>query len=153
MNPNPIQYQAIELWQTLSDKDTKLTFKQGAIALWKVVKQAGRLVFLVGLFFVVVVVWFWSVAYRTGSDFRYWLEAAQVSPDQLVTKTVELLLQPVKWLSKWSELKLQEFLGIEKSTAIAPSSEAKLIAGTPDTKVTMDAIAQILDSETAASKK
>jgi hypothetical protein len=139
MNPNPIQYQAIELWQTLSDEDTKLTFKQAAIALWKVLKQAGRLVFLVGLFFLVVVVWFWTVAYRTGSDFRYWLETAMVSPEELVSKTLELLLKPVKWVSKWSELKLQEFLGIKQSTAIAPSSPAKLIAGKTDTSVAMDA--------------
>jgi hypothetical protein len=162
MNPNPIQYQAIELWQTLSDKDTKLTFKQGAIALWKVLKQAGRLVFLVGLFFVVVVVWFWSVAYRAGSDFRYWLETAMVSPEQLVAKTVEIITAPIKWFVKWSEVKLQELLGIEKSTAITGKTEPKLIAGKTDTNVAIDAIpssmvakgiAEILDSQTPASKK
>jgi hypothetical protein len=153
MKPNPIQYQAIELWQTLSDKDTKLTFKQAAIAFWKVLKQAARLVFLVGLFFLVVVVWFWSVAFRSGGDFRYWLETAMVSPEQLVAKIVEIITAPIKWFVKWAEVKRQELLGIETTPTVIAKTEPKLIAGKTDTTVAMDAIAQILDDEVSTSTK
>ncbi|MBE9199606.1 MULTISPECIES: hypothetical protein [unclassified Nodularia (in: cyanobacteria)] len=126
MNPNPINYQAIELWQTLSDKETTLTFKQAAIKTWKLLQQAGRLLFLVSLFFVVVVVWLWSVAYRSGKDFRYWLETAQVSPETLFSTTLDILVQrPIAWLVNWSEVKRQELMRTPEVKALISKTESK----------------------------
>lgn len=126
MNPNPINYQAIELWQTLSDKETTLTFKQAAIKTWKLLQQAGRLLFLVSLFFVVIVVWLWSVAYRSGKDFRYWLETAQVSPETLFSTTLDILVQrPIAWLVNWSEVKRQELMRTPEVKALISKTEPK----------------------------
>ena len=111
MNPNPINYQAIELWQTLSERDTILTFRQAGIKAWQLLQQAGRLLFLLSLLFFVVVIWLWSVAYRSGRDFRYWLETAQVSPEKLVSRTLDILVKtPSKFLVNWSEVKRKELL-------------------------------------------
>lgn len=124
MNPNPINYQAIELWQTLSDKETTLTFQQAAIKTWKLLQQAGRLLFLVSLLFVVIVVWLWSVAYRSGKDFRYWLETAQVSPEKLFATTLDILVQrPIAWLVNWSEVKRQELLRTPEVKALISKTE------------------------------
>ncbi|MDB9346560.1 hypothetical protein [Nodularia spumigena] len=124
MNPNPINYQAIELWQTLSDKETTSTFQQAAIKTWKLLQQAGRLLFLVSLLFVVIVVWFWSVAYRSGKDFRYWLETAQVSPEKLLATTLDILVQrPIAWLVNWSEVKRQELLRTPEVKALISKTE------------------------------
>ncbi len=126
MNPNPINYQAIELWQTLSDKDTTLTFKQAALKTWKLLQQAGRLVFLVTLFFVVIVVWLWSVAYRSGKDFRHWLETAQVSPEKLFSTTLDILVErPIAWLVNWSEAKRKELLRTPEVKGLISNTKPK----------------------------
>lgn len=133
MNPNPINYQAIELWQTLSDQETTLTFKQAVLKAWKLLQQAGRLIFLVGLLFFVVVIWLWSVAYRSGKDFRYWLETAQVSPETLVSTTLDIFVRrPIEWLVNWSEAKRKELLRIPEVKALTATVEPKLIKGTDE---------------------
>jgi hypothetical protein len=131
MNPNPIQYQASQLWQTLATQETAWTYKQAIIKTWELLKQTGKLIVLLVLLVVVVLVWWWSLGYRGGYDFRKWLETEQPTLEELLQEAVTRLLMPFEWLANWAQDKVKELLGIPDEKAITPGAERKAIAPAP----------------------
>ena len=149
---NPIQNQATELWQNLSDKDTALTLKKGLEKLWELVQQTLQLFFFIILLGVALVIWFWSVGYQSGRAFRTWTETGVASPDDLVTQVVNALLKPLQVLPDWAKSKIQELLGIEFKAL--PSTKTQNILPIPtNTSLPVDVKSEVVSDETSTLRK
>ncbi|MBD2099878.1 hypothetical protein [Leptolyngbya sp. FACHB-261] len=130
LSTNPIFEQATELWATLSDPCTALTYKNAASRTWVLLRQIVRLIFLLTLLAVVVVVWIWSVGFQSGRAFRSWLNTEEPTPTLLLQKTADILLWPFKVTVDWSKKQIKEQLGIElKPLWPAQLETSKLNAG------------------------
>ncbi|WP_088888981.1 hypothetical protein [Leptolyngbya ohadii] len=125
---NSIQYQATELWQTLSDQDTGAIYQKAVHKTWQLLKQLSRLLLLLLLFGTAIVVWVWSVGFQSGSGFRMWLEKNS-DPDTIALKAIEILLFPFKLASIWLEKQAKELLGWDLNlTELPPAESSKPIA-------------------------
>ena len=110
---NPIQYEVAEFWETLSAPETGIVFKQAIAKIWKLLKQIGKLVFLVLLLLAVVVVFFWSLAFQAGRAFRNVVEDQQPAHEQILNGLVKLVLLPVQKLAEWTKLQAKQQFGVD----------------------------------------
>jgi hypothetical protein len=149
---NPIQNQALELWQNLSDKDTALTLKKGLEKFWELAQQILQLFFFIVLLGVALVIWFWSVGYQSGRTFRAWTETDVKSPDDLVTQLLNMLLKPLQVLPDWAKTQIQELLGIELK-ALPPAKAQNILPATADISLPVDVKKEVLSSETSTLSK
>lgn len=149
---NPIQNQATELWQNLSDKETALTLKKGLEKFWELVQQTLQLIFFLVLLVVALLIWFWSVGYQSGRAFRTWMETGVKSPDDLVTQLVNLALKPLGVLPDWAKSKIQELLGIELK-ALPPAKAQNILPTTKNTSLPLDIKSEVVSSETTTLRK
>ncbi|HEY9641425.1 MAG TPA: hypothetical protein V6C57_13140 [Coleofasciculaceae cyanobacterium] len=110
---NPIQYEVAEFWETLSAPETGIVFKQAIAKIWKLLKQIGKLAFLLLLLLAVVVVFLWSVAFQSGRAFRNVVEDQQPAHEQILNGIVKLLLLPVQKLAEWTKVQAKQQFGID----------------------------------------
>ncbi len=112
-----IKMQAAQVWQLITAAETYGVY-QSAIALtWKILKEAGLLLWLVICLVLVFSDWFWKTGVGAGRSAREWFTNLQEgSSDQLASETGKALLTVGKssFLSTLSLAKTQ--LGIEEET-------------------------------------
>jgi hypothetical protein len=108
---NSIQAQAGELWQTLSERDTAVTYKQAAVKTWKVLKQGIILIVSLALLSIAIVLWIWSVGFNSGRSFREWLETEKPAPNEILGVTIYFLLWPFERAFDWAKDQVQKSLG------------------------------------------
>lgn len=136
MKPNPIQYQAAQLCDTLFAPDTALTYKEATLKSGEILKQTARLIFMLGLLFVVFVVWVWSVGFQSGQGFRGWLETEQPTLERLLQEAAKILLKPFELVAEWSQSQVKELLGIPEDKVITPATDCKVIEPAVEKKIT-----------------
>lgn len=146
---NPIQYQAIEFWQNLIDKDTAWTLKQGLEKFWELLKQAARLVYLLVLLSFAFFVWFWGVGFQSGRAFRVWLEKDITSPEDLLNRLINLLVKPLEALPDWASSTIKELLGIE-TKVLPPAKEAKALPQIRENQVSIAVKSELVHDETSS---
>ncbi|MBD2355986.1 hypothetical protein H6G41_15375 [Tolypothrix sp. FACHB-123] len=149
---NPIQNQAVELWQNISDKDTALTLKKGLQKFWELLQQTLQLCFFIVLLGVALIIWFWSIGYQSGRYFRNWTENDVKSPDDLVTQLINMLLKPLQVLPDWAKTQIQELLGIELK-ALPSAKTQNILPATKDTSLAVDVKKEVLENETSSLRK
>jgi hypothetical protein len=149
---NPIQNQATELWQNLSDKETALTLKKGLEKFWEIIQQTAQLLFFLVLLVVAFVIWFWSVGYQSGRAFRTWMETDVKSPDDLVTQLVNMVLKPLAVLPDWAKSQIQQLLGIDLK-ALPPAKTQSILPTTTNTREPVDVKSEVVSSENSALPK
>ena len=76
LNPNPIQFSATQLWESLTEKDTAVTYKQAIIKTWKLLKYLLALLFFVFLLAVALIISFWGIGFNLGGQLHKWLDNA-----------------------------------------------------------------------------
>jgi hypothetical protein len=108
---NPIQYQASQLWDNLSDKSTAKTYKCALIKTGDLLKQTAILLLMLVLLLVAVFVWMWNVGYRSGWGFRKWMESENPSPQELVAAVFNFLTQPIILAFNWTQNQLETQFG------------------------------------------
>jgi hypothetical protein len=124
---NPIQYQASELWQTLTDQDTGAVYQKALQKTLHLFKQLSRFLLLLLLLVTAIVVWVWSIGFQGGSGFRIWLKE-NPEPSALAIKAVEIFLLPFKVASIWLEEQAKELFGWDlKLTELLPAEPQKQI--------------------------
>lgn len=149
---NPIQNQATELWQNLSDKETALTLKKGLEKFWEIIQQTAQLLFFLVLLVVAFVIWFWSVGYQSGRAFRTWMETDVKSPDDLVTQLINMVLKPLEVLPDWAKSQIQQLLGIDLK-ALPPAKTQSILPTTTNTREPVDVKSEVVSSENSALPK
>jgi hypothetical protein len=149
---NPIQNQATELWQNLSDKETALTLKKGLEKFWELVQQTLQLLFFLVLLVVALVIWFWSVGYQSGRAFRTWMETDVKSPDDFVTRLVNLILKPLEVLPDWAKSQIKELLGIDLK-ALPPAKNQNILPTANNTSLSVDVKSEVVGNETKTLRK
>lgn len=111
-----IQTQADKLWKTVTDPSTASSYKQTANVTWNILKETGYLLWLVVCLGLVFGEWVWKTGYRTGWQFRGWvnsLNAEKPSADQLLSETGKSLLEVGKSTAAAAILAAKDQLGIE----------------------------------------
>lgn len=127
-----IQTQADKLWKTVTDPSTASTYQQTANVTWNILKETGYLLWLVVCLGLVFGEWVWKTGYRTGWQFRGWvnsLNAEKPSADQLLSETGKSLLEVGKSTAAAAILAAKDQLGIENKPepplVVSPPPAAK----------------------------
>lgn len=110
---NPIQFFATELWQTLSERDTAVTYKQFFTKTFKLLAQAIALLFFLILLVVAVIIWLWGVGFQSGRLFREWLVTKQPTEVQILSAIARLILWPIEKAIAWATDFVKNYLGWE----------------------------------------
>lgn len=110
---NPIPEYANELWQTLTAKDTAITYKQAGAKTWRLLQLTLGLIFFIFLLACAVVLWFWGIGYNLGRSFRIWLAETNPHPDELFFIAIRLIVYPIEVLIKWATELVKNYLGWE----------------------------------------
>ena len=110
---NPIPEYANELWQTLTAKDTAITYKQAGAKTWRLLQLTLGLIFFIFLLAVAVVLWFWGIGYNLGRSFRNWINTTSPHPDDVFAVTLRLIVYPIEALIKWATELVKNYLGWE----------------------------------------
>lgn len=108
---NPIQFFATELWQTLSERDTAVTYKQFFTKTFKLLAQAIALLFFLILLVVAVIVWVWGVGFQSGRLFREWLITKEPTEVQILSAIARVLLWPIEKATAWATKFVKDYLG------------------------------------------
>ncbi|OUL37352.1 hypothetical protein BV372_02865 [Nostoc sp. T09] len=119
---NPIQ-EAIQLWETISQKDTVVIYQQAAAKTWNLFKQAIALISFLFFLLIALIIWVWGIAFQSGSYFRAWLEVEQPTIEQTTSAFLKFLLWPFERAYEWSNSFIKKYLGWEiKFNAIPAKS-------------------------------
>lgn len=108
---NSIQDQAGELWQSLSERDTGVIYKQATVKTWRLLKQGIILIVSLALLSVAIVLWIWSVGFNSGRSFREWLEVEKPAPTEIFGVTIYFLLWALERAFDWATDQVQKYLG------------------------------------------
>ncbi|MDJ0616790.1 MAG: hypothetical protein QNJ63_08595 [Calothrix sp. MO_192.B10] len=109
---NPIQG-AIQLWATLSDKDTTVTYQQAAGKTWQIFKQAIAIVLFLLALTIALTIWMLGIAFQSGQNLRNWLEIKQPNLDEVAYALFKFLVWPLERAYEWSASFIKEYLGWE----------------------------------------
>jgi hypothetical protein len=109
-----IQTQADKLWKTATDQSTAATYQQTLTVTWTILKETGYLLWLVVCLVLVFGDWIWKTGYRTGWNFRGWLNNfEQPSADQVLSETGKSILEVGKSTAANAIAAAKDQLGIE----------------------------------------
>lgn len=112
LDPNPIQLYATELWESLSAKDTAITYKQAIGKTWKLLKYLLALLFFMVLLGLAFIVSFWGVGFNLGGQFQKWLYNGGQGrqPEELVKELLKILLWPIQKIMEWANKYIEQYL-------------------------------------------
>ncbi|UBF26151.1 hypothetical protein K9N68_32280 [Kovacikia minuta CCNUW1] len=121
-----IQTQADKLLKIVTDQSTAATYQQALAVTWTILKETGYLLWLVVCLGLVFGDWVWKTGYRTGWNFRGWLNSfEQPSADQVLSETGKSILEVGKSTAANAIAAAKEQLGIENKP------EPPLVASPP----------------------
>ncbi|MEA5573823.1 hypothetical protein [Calothrix sp. UHCC 0171] len=109
---NPIQG-AIQLWATLSDKDTGVVYQQAAGKTWLIFKQAIAVILFLLTLIIALTIWAFGIAFQSGQKFRNWLEIKQPNLDEVASVLFKFLVWPLERAYEWATSFIKEYLGWE----------------------------------------
>ena len=112
LHPNPIQWSATELWESLTEKDTAVTYKQAIIKTFKLLKYLLVLILLVFLLGVALIISFWGIGFNLGGQFQKWLDNGGEGrqPEELVKELLKILLLPIQKIMEWANKYVEKYL-------------------------------------------
>ncbi len=125
---NPIQG-AIQLWSTLSDKDTGVVYQQAASKTWLIFKQAIAVILFLLTLIIALTIWAFGIAFQSGQKFRNWLEIKQPNLDEVASALFQFLASPLERAYKWAESFVKEYLRweikFEQTKPESPTNKVK----------------------------
>ncbi|BAZ03837.1 hypothetical protein [Calothrix sp. NIES-3974] len=131
---NPIQG-AMQLWATLSDKDTAIVYQQAGNKTWQIFKQAIAVILFLLALVVALVIWVWGIAFQSGQSLRNWLEIKQPNLEELTSALFRFLARPLERVYAWAASFIKEYLGWEIKFD-SPSEESPSIELSQETTAT-----------------
>lgn len=113
LQSNPVQQQVSQLWSTLSEEDTAAVYQQAAAKTWTLLKQIASLIVFIVIAIVALTVWLWGVGFRSGLQFRQWIEVEHPTSDELVGAFLKVLIWPLERAFEWADRFVKNYLGWE----------------------------------------
>lgn len=112
LNPNPIQLYSSQLCDSLTERDTVVTYKQALIKTWQLLKSLLYLVFSVFLLALALLVSIWGIGYNLGGQFQKWLDNGGKgrTPEEFVTKLLKILYSPIQKVVEWANKYVEKYL-------------------------------------------
>jgi hypothetical protein len=112
LNPNPIQLYATELWETLSEKETAITYKQALVKTWNLLKYLLALLLSIFLLTVALIVSIWGIGFNLGEQFQQWLDNGGQgrTPEEFVTKLLKIIVFPIQKIVEWANKYVEKYL-------------------------------------------
>jgi glucan phosphoethanolaminetransferase (alkaline phosphatase superfamily) len=128
-----VQKKANDLWATLAEKDTGTVYQQAAAKTWKLLKQTIALIFFLWVLLAALIIWIWGIGFRSGLQFRTWLEVKQPTLDELISTILQVFfVWPFKWAVAWANEFVKKYLGWEiEFDPIKPKPTSEKPAATP----------------------
>jgi hypothetical protein len=117
LNPNPIQVYATDLWESLSEKDTAVTYKQAILKTWRLLKILLILFASVFLLVVAAIISIWGIGFNLGAQFQKWLDnnGQGRQPEEFLKELLNILLLPIQKIVEWANKYVQQYLGWDTS--------------------------------------
>jgi hypothetical protein len=129
---HPIQG-AIQLWATLSEKDTVVVYQQAAGKTWELIKQVFTVIFFLFSLVIALIIWAWGIAFQSGLNFRNWLEVKQPTLGEIVSALLIYLAWSFKHAYEWAASFIKKYLGweikFEPPTAKSPGTQLEEATG------------------------
>jgi hypothetical protein len=124
---NQIQAQATKVWKTVSDPATTETYQKTSSVTLLLLKEIAYLFWLIFCLVLVFGEWFWKTAYRSGSNFRSWLNNLEKpTTDRLLSETGKALLSAGQSSVTLALTTAKEQLGMEAEAKPAePATPSK----------------------------
>jgi hypothetical protein len=117
---------AIQLWATLSDKETAVVYQQAADKTWQICKQAITVILFLLTLIIALTIWVFGIAFQSGQKLRNWLEIKQPNLDEVASALFQFLASPLERAYKWAESFVKEYLRWEiKFEQTKPESPTK----------------------------
>lgn len=110
VNPNPIQYHASTLWDTLKERETAIIYKQALHKTWLILKQAIALLFFIVLLATALIVAIWGTGYTLGIALQKWIAQQDRQPEDFATGIFQALRSPLDRLVKWASDYVERYL-------------------------------------------
>lgn len=113
LDPNSIQLYATELWESLSEKDTAVTYKQAILKTWRLLKILLILLASVFLLVVAAIISIWGIGFNLGVQFQQWLDndgQAQRGPEDFIGELVKILWLPIQKIVELANKHVQKYL-------------------------------------------
>jgi hypothetical protein len=130
-----VQRTANDLWATLSEKDTGTVYQQAATKTWKLLKQTLALLFFLWMLLAAVIIWIWGIGFRSGLQFRTWLEVKQPTLNEIISAMLQfLLVWPLKGAVEWANEFVKKYLGWEVEFNPIESEPGSPSAGSSETE-------------------
>ncbi|MBO3457574.1 hypothetical protein G7B40_009200 [Aetokthonos hydrillicola Thurmond2011] len=147
---NPIQYQTVALWQNLTNQETTWTYKEAIHKTWELLQQIVQLMLSLVLLFVAMIIWWWSVGFHSGRNFRDWFENDVKTPDEFLRRLGGFVVNFYNWLVDWSQSERKKLLTNQSQPALASRQEPKLL--TAGGQKTIDANSEAISVPNSSSK-
>jgi hypothetical protein len=109
---NPIQIYTAELWNTLSERDTAITYKQALAKTWKLLRYLLALLFYMFLLGVAVIIATWGIGFNLGASLQKWLNNSGEgrTPEEFFSILLTAVISPTKKLVEWANKYLKKYL-------------------------------------------
>lgn len=112
---NQIQTQASKVWQTVTSPETAAVYQNAGTLTWTILKETGYLLWLVICLVLVLGDWIWKTGYRTGYQFRGWInDLEKPRPDQIAESGTGFLSETSKNLLTASKTGLTKAIATAK---------------------------------------
>ena len=117
---SPLQDQAIQLWETLCEPDTASTYQKAGSRTWFILQRIFWVSYLLVTSFVAIVLWMCGIGFRSGFQFRHWIETEKPSTSEIVGLVLKVLMLPLVAAVRWADGFVKQYFGWELSVEPAP---------------------------------
>jgi hypothetical protein len=109
-----VQRKANDLWTTFVEEDTGTVYQQAATKTWELLKQMISLLFFLWVLLVALIIWIWGIGFRSGLQFRTWLEVKQPKLDEILSALLKnFFVWPFEQAFAWASAFVKKYLDWE----------------------------------------
>lgn len=109
----PLQSQTADLITTLTNPETKITYKKAAQTSWILLKKVALLLAYLSVTGFALFVWICGIAFQGGHHFREWIEVKSPSFGEVVFAVLQVVAFPFVRLYQWAIETVRKTLGLE----------------------------------------
>ena len=110
---SPLQDQAIQLWETLCEPDTASTYQKAGSRTWLILQRIFWVSYFLVTSFVAIVLWLCGIGFRSGFQFRHWIETEKPSVSEIVGLVLKVLMLPLVGAVRWADEFVKKYFGWE----------------------------------------
>jgi hypothetical protein len=117
-------------WKTVSDKDSLGTYQRTIQTTWNILRETGKLIWLVFCLGLVLVTWIWTSSKTSSQQLKTWYEGIpEPKSENLWTEASQFLVSTGRTTATKMMAQAREQLGLPESEASTPI--LKTVAAAP----------------------